>query len=137
MKAYLLIFLPLLLIACVSPIETASHRQTAVAPTVESMLEAAATDTPTPTTIVLTPTPFVAGAQQQPDVVTPTPSVIFMDHVVQRGESLGKISRLYGVPISTIQYDNGIHNPNLIYAGQVLRIRINVYSTPIPPGVSG
>jgi LysM repeat protein len=43
-------------------------------------------------------------------------------HVVQRGEGLATIARLYGLQWPTIASANGIQNPNVIYAGMVLRI---------------
>ncbi|MDB6137804.1 MAG: peptidoglycan-binding protein, partial [Verrucomicrobiaceae bacterium] len=41
-------------------------------------------------------------------------------HVVQRGESLGKIASLYGLSASTLQKANGIRDPNLLVVGQKL-----------------
>lgn len=43
-------------------------------------------------------------------------------HVVQRGEGLSQIARAYGLQWPTIAAANGIQNPNVIYAGMVLRI---------------
>jgi lipoprotein-anchoring transpeptidase ErfK/SrfK len=43
-------------------------------------------------------------------------------HVVQRGETLGHISRQYNVSISNLTATNGIADPNRIYAGQRLII---------------
>lgn len=43
-------------------------------------------------------------------------------YVVKRGNTLTQISRLYGVSIDTIVRLNDIQNPNLIFAGEVLRI---------------
>ncbi|MCC7208628.1 MAG: LysM peptidoglycan-binding domain-containing protein [Anaerolineae bacterium] len=43
-------------------------------------------------------------------------------HVVQRGEGLSTIARLYGLQWPTVAAANGIQNPNLIYAGMVLKI---------------
>lgn len=43
-------------------------------------------------------------------------------HTVKPGETLGSIARLYGLTIEQIAAANGIANPNLIYAGQVLII---------------
>lgn len=41
---------------------------------------------------------------------------------IQWGDTLYSISRRYGVPIATIVRLNRIQNPNLIYAGQTIRI---------------
>src|SRR5689334_3434357 len=43
-------------------------------------------------------------------------------HTVQPGETLGTIAQLYGVSIQQLAAANGIVNPNLIFAGQVLKI---------------
>lgn len=41
--------------------------------------------------------------------------------IVCRGDTLGRIARYYGVSWRYLQWNNGIANPNLIYAGQVIR----------------
>lgn len=51
----------------------------------------------------------------------PAPSPAY--HVVQWGETLWSIARLYGTTPWAIASLNGIYNLNLIYAGQVLRVR--------------
>lgn len=43
-------------------------------------------------------------------------------YIVKRGNTLTQISRLYDVSITSIVQLNSIRNPNLIYAGQILRI---------------
>lgn len=43
-------------------------------------------------------------------------------YVVKRGNTLTQISRLYGVSIESIAQLNDIKNPNLIFAGEILRI---------------
>lgn len=43
-------------------------------------------------------------------------------YLVKRGNTLSQISRLYDVSINSIVNLNGIRNPNLIFAGQILRI---------------
>lgn len=43
-------------------------------------------------------------------------------YLVKRGNTLSQISRLYDVSIDSIVNLNGIRNPNLIFAGQILRI---------------
>ena len=42
-------------------------------------------------------------------------------YIVCRGDTLGRIARLYGVSINYLQWRNGIPNANLIYSGQFLR----------------
>ena len=54
-------------------------------------------------------------------------------HIVERGETLAIISRLYGVTIQAIASANNIFNPNLIYAGMRLYIPTGGYPPPPPP----
>lgn len=51
-------------------------------------------------------------------------------HVVQRGETLNVIAQLYDTSATALAQLNGIVNPNLIYAGQVLRIPDASVATP-------
>jgi LysM repeat protein len=51
-------------------------------------------------------------------------------HTVRPGDNLSRISRWYGVSVWQIAQVNGIHNPSLIFVGQVLCIP----STYHPPG---
>lgn len=44
-------------------------------------------------------------------------------HTVQRGETLSGIARKYGTSYMKIAIMNGIINPNIIFAGQKLRVR--------------
>lgn len=43
-------------------------------------------------------------------------------HVVQPGENLFRIALRYGLTADQLAHYNGIYNPNLIFAGQVLRL---------------
>ena len=45
-----------------------------------------------------------------------------VNHMVRFGETLFSIGRLYGVNPYSIAQANGLHNPNRIYAGQMLYI---------------
>ena len=45
-------------------------------------------------------------------------------HVVQAGENLSAIARRYGVTVEELVQTNGLNNPDLIYAGQILTIPI-------------
>lgn len=45
-------------------------------------------------------------------------------YVVGRGDTLARIAARFGTTISAIASANGIYNPNLIFAGQQLRIPI-------------
>jgi LysM repeat protein len=43
-------------------------------------------------------------------------------HTVQKGDTLSKIARTYGVQMSVLAKVNNITNVNVIYVGQVLKI---------------
>ncbi|MCC7208729.1 MAG: LysM peptidoglycan-binding domain-containing protein [Anaerolineae bacterium] len=58
----------------------------------------------------------------QPGVPTAAPGAGGGTHTVQPGENLFRISLRYNVSLAALMQANGIVNPNLIYAGQVLRI---------------
>jgi LysM repeat protein len=66
------------------------------------------------------------GGQTQPPPPTtycgPGTDAYGSYYIVCPGDTLYRISNYYGVSVQYLQYRNGITNPNLIYAGQVLRI---------------
>lgn len=45
-----------------------------------------------------------------------------VDHVVERGDSLDKISKKYGVTVQSVEIGNAVKNPDLIKAGDHLRV---------------
>lgn len=54
----------------------------------------------------------------------PTPPPPLPDtHIVRRGETLSGIARLHGTTVEALVRLNNIANPDLIFAGQVLRLR--------------
>jgi LysM repeat protein/uncharacterized protein YkwD len=77
-----------------------------------------ATPTPAPTLPPTTPT-LVPTATLTP-TLTPTNPPRF--HVVQRGETLFQISRIYGVPVDKLIATNGLINPDRLQVGQVIII---------------
>ena len=48
-----------------------------------------------------------------------------VSYTVKRGDTLSKIALNYGTTVNAIVTTNGIKNPNLIYAGEILRIPVN------------
>ncbi len=67
----------------------------------------------------------------------PPPPSTATTHVVQRGETLTAIAARYAVSAWALARANGIANPSLIYAGQLLTIPTADSSTPAPaPGAS-
>jgi membrane-bound lytic murein transglycosylase D len=48
--------------------------------------------------------------------------ITYQRHVIQKGESLGRIAAKYGVSVQSIQTKNNIKNANRIHVGQVLLI---------------
>lgn len=93
--------------------------------TLTPTLSPTTTSTPSPTT---TSTP---GPTPTPSP-TPPPWSILGYHTVLPGETLYCIARAYGVDPYAIATQNGILNPNVIHAGQVLAIP-NVPRV-LPPG---
>lgn len=53
---------------------------------------------------------------------TPAPAPASKTHTVQSGETLSGIAAKYGTTYQHLAQINGINNPDLIYAGQVLKI---------------
>ena len=45
-----------------------------------------------------------------------------MTYTVKAGDTLGAIAKKHSTTVEALVASNGIKNPNLIYAGQVLRI---------------
>ncbi|HSG82922.1 MAG TPA: LysM peptidoglycan-binding domain-containing protein [Gemmatimonadota bacterium] len=68
--------------------------------------------------------------------VPPTERVTWVQHVVRRGDTLGKLARDYGVSVSAIQAANGNINPRRLQVGQSLVIpragRIPQYASATP-----
>lgn len=58
----------------------------------------------------------VAGSEVSPATTEAS------SHVVSAGENLSAIARRYGVTVEALVEANGLNNPDLIYAGQVLTI---------------
>ena len=58
----------------------------------------------------------------EPEAEETAAIVNYVDYTVQFGDTLAKISQQFGVPSEAIIEVNGIINPNLIYAGQILKI---------------
>ncbi|EGP4729613.1 LysM peptidoglycan-binding domain-containing protein [Enterococcus faecium] len=51
------------------------------------------------------------------------PSAAIQTHIVQYGETLSSIAAKYGTTYKALASLNGLSNPNMIYAGQVLKVR--------------
>lgn len=95
---------------------TAVANATLAAQAAEALVSTA-TPTPLPTA---TPVPPTATPTAGPvATAAPTGEVV---HVVQSGENLFRIALRYGTTVQAIASANGIANPALIKAGQVLRI---------------
>ncbi len=62
-----------------------------------------------------------ASAQEN----TPTPEPTYLNYTVVQGDTLGSIAARYGTTTIAILRANSIVNPNLIFAGTVLRIPVN------------
>ena len=53
-------------------------------------------------------------------------------HVVQAGETLGRISEFYDIPLEDIMAANGLDNPNVLSVGQELTIPVGGIATATP-----
>ena len=65
---------------------------------------------------------------------TPSPAPSGQTYTVRPGDTLSAIALRFGVSMWTLAQVNGIHNPSLIYVGQVLRIPSG--GSPAPPAPS-
>lgn len=66
--------------------------------------------------------PNLSAPDAGAEIVNPLVATAPVIHVVQRGEYLASIARLYGVTVDDILLANNIGNVNLVYAGQELQI---------------
>lgn len=69
----------------------------------------------------------IKGGSGKPSTPKPTPAPApapqpAKTHTVKSGETLSEIANRYGTTYQHLAAINGINNPNLIYAGQVLKI---------------
>jgi LysM repeat protein len=97
-----------------------------------------ATTVAVPTVATATNVPPPAATTAAPPSPTPRPTTAggVIEHTVQPGENLYRISLQYGLSWQTVAAFNGITNPNLIVPGQIIRIPSGGASgTPVPvPG---
>ena len=77
-----------------------------------------------------TPAPQPPPAQPPPAQPPPPTGGTY---VVQRGDTLFAIAVTHGVTVAALAQANGISNPNIIYAGQVLTIPGSTAPPPAPP----
>ncbi len=115
-------FIPLNGYATVVPVEAG----TVVVPSVEPTQRTGPTPTLAPFSLQLPPTrmPGVPISSPTPDSprVLPTPRVDPGQHVVQVGDTLGRIAQQYGVSLEALMQANGLSDPNLLTVGQTLTI---------------
>jgi LysM repeat protein len=72
--------------------------------------------------IPVSPTPVPAEEGTEVAASTPSSTVGQRVHVVQEGETLSEIARMYGVTTDALAQANGLDNPNAIRVGQALVI---------------
>ncbi len=67
---------------------------------------------------------FLSATEEIPTPINPTPEDIqnIIYYTVKRGNTLTQIAKDYGVSIEQIIADNNIQNPDLIFAGEILKI---------------
>ena len=63
-----------------------------------------------------------------PEEKNPPPASERQQHIIQPGESLSTIARMYGIPASLLVHTNGILDPEKILAGQILYIPYEQYT---------
>lgn len=68
--------------------------------------------------------------------VTPAPAQANSPHIIKSGETIGSISRAYGVSVQAILSANGLGWSSIIYSGRSLVIPSVAVSTPAAPGVT-
>jgi LysM repeat protein len=71
-------------------------------------------------------------AQAETPVANATPVAQVIVYTVQAGDTLSKLARQYGTTVEDLVAQNQIVDPNLIYVGQELIIRVSVRQTPTP-----
>ncbi|RBT65430.1 LysM peptidoglycan-binding domain-containing protein [Enterococcus hirae] len=64
-----------------------------------------------------------------PDSTTVAEQPSTTTHIVQYGETLSSIATQYGTTYQALASQNGLSNPNMIYAGQVLKVNEKVSTT--------
>lgn len=77
------------------------------------------------------------GVPFSPQLPTAAPCLPRADwtatYTIQRGDTLFSIARLFNIPVAELQQANCIANPNLIQAGQVLRVPFALGQPTLPP----
>ena len=68
--------------------------------------------------------------------VTPAPGAATSAHVIKAGETIGSISRAYGVSVQAILSANGLGWSSIIYSGRSLVIPSVAVAAAVTPGVS-
>lgn len=87
---------------------------------------------PTPPVSVTQPTPLVTAAAVAQSTDTPVPEDGPPTHIVKAGDTLGKLSEFYDIPLEDLMSANGISDPNLISVGQELVIPLGGLATVTP-----
>ena len=80
-----------------------------------------ATLTPSTNTVTLEPT----------SIPLPTPTPAVKTYIVQKGDTLWKISQMFGIPVTFIAIQNKIDNADIIYPGETLIIPESADEPPI------
>lgn len=91
----------------------------------------------TESTTSATNAPIVPTRTAAPANVTCTPrSDWAFTYTVQRGDTLFSIARRVGLTLAQLQEGNCITNPNLLQAGQILRVPSQIVTTTAPPNTA-
>ncbi len=86
-----------------------------------------------PTAIAqLSPTVDPNAPPPPTDTPAPTPTPERSIYIVQPGDTMGKISTIFGVAIDDIMRANGLSDPNFLQVGQELIIPVESFAEPEP-----
>lgn len=77
------------------------------------------------------PVPAAIGEDNPEEASTTTDDGMEL-YVIQAGDTLGRLSTLYGVPLEDILLVNGLDNPNILQVGQEILIPVGGIPTPTP-----
>ena len=82
--------------------------------------------------------PIALAQDETPDTPTAPAAQTTIQYTVQPGDTLSKLAKAYDTTVADLVALNNIENPDLIYVGQVLTIRVSAVTVPTPtPQPSG
>ncbi len=86
--------------------------------------------------ILFIPLPGQTLPTETPISLTGIPVGTYINHTVKTGESLATIASMYNSTVDQIKKDNNITDINLIQAGTVLRVKVNIVTPTATPTIT-